>query len=262
MTTASWGDLWVRITSGVVLAAVGLGAVFYGGVLFSLFIAVVCTAMLWELCKISGQGDLTAIALAAVLGAYLLFQPDTLIALLMLGVPIIGATLLASGNRGFVFAFTILITVAGLVMQYLRIDLGLYWLMWVVLIVICTDMAGYFAGRFFQGPKFWPSISPKKTWSGIVAGWISAAAIGWLFAQQNAGLLVIISALISFASQMGDIAESALKRRFGVKDSSNLIPGHGGFLDRFDAMIAACIIVGIVVIVAPDVFQAFLEGSA
>ncbi|MCB1346467.1 MAG: phosphatidate cytidylyltransferase, partial [Rhodobacteraceae bacterium] len=82
--------------------------------------------------------------------------------------------------------------------------------------------------------------SPKKTWSGTVAGWLLAALVGWGFAAAlNLGwVLVPLSALLAFAGQMGDIAESAIKRRTGVKDSSALIPGHGGVLDRFDAMIA------------------------
>ena len=118
---------------------------------------------------------------------------------------------------------------------------GVGWLLWLVLVVIVTDVFGYFAGRFFGGPKFWPAISPKKTWSGTVAGWIGAALVGLMFSINVEGgvLLMVISIAVSMASQMGDIVESALKRKMGVKDSSDLIPGHGGLMDRFDGMLGA-----------------------
>jgi phosphatidate cytidylyltransferase len=102
-------------------------------------------------------------------------------------------------------------------------------------------VAGYFAGKIIGGPKFWPAVSPKKTWSGTSAGWVGAALVGVGFVIWGGGgiMLVRISVLVSMASQAGDIVESALKRRTGVKDSSALIPGHGGFFDRFDGMMGA-----------------------
>ena len=112
-----------------------------------------------------------------------------------------------------------------------------------MLVVIATDVFGYFAGRTLGGPKFWPSVSPKKTWSGTAAGWIAAGLVGLLFMLlTDAGWPIVwISMILSFASQMGDIAESALKRRMNVKDSSTLIPGHGGLFDRFDALLGAAL---------------------
>jgi phosphatidate cytidylyltransferase len=104
---------------------------------------------------------------------------------------------------------------------------------------------GYFAGRILGGPKFWPAISPKKTWSGTIAGWIGAAilGLGFVLAGQGTLWLVVLSPLVAFAGQMGDIVESWLKRRVGAKDSSALIPGHGGVLDRFDALTGAMVLV-------------------
>lgn len=113
-------------------------------------------------------------------------------------------------------------------------------ILWLVALVIATDTAGYFAGKTIGGPKFWARISPKKTWAGTIAGWIAAALVGLLFGGVG---LMVISALVAFASQMGDAAESALKRHTGIKDSSNLIPGHGGVFDRFDAMMGAALVV-------------------
>ena len=114
---------------------------------------------------------------------------------------------------------------------------------------MATDIVGYFAGRIFGGPKFWPRFSPKKTWSGTVAGWIGAGIFG---ALVGPGLLGVSwwacglgAVVLSFAGQMGDIVESALKRRAGVKDSSSLIPGHGGVLDRLDALVAVAALAGV-----------------
>ena len=131
----------------------------------------------------------------------------------------------------------------------LRAESGLGWIVWLVLVVVVSDVAGYFAGRILGGPKFWPKVSPKKTWSGTIAGWAGAAVVGAVMAVPlGAGAgLIVISVLVSFAGQMGDIAESAVKRHVGVKDSSDLIPGHGGVLDRFDAMLGAGVLVFVLV---------------
>jgi phosphatidate cytidylyltransferase len=118
-------------------------------------------------------------------------------------------------------------------------------MVWLVAVVVATDVAGYFAGKALGGPKFWPRVSPKKTWSGTAAGWLAAAAVGAVFAAEaGIGLgVVVLSVLVSMASQAGDVAESALKRKMGVKDSSGLIPGHGGLFDRFDGMLGAAAMV-------------------
>ena len=110
---------------------------------------------------------------------------------------------------------------------------------WLALVVIASDIMGYFAGRFIGGPKFWPKVSPKKTWSGTIAGWIGAALVGavLMLMGQASAEIIGISIALAIAGQFGDVAESALKRQMGVKDSSNILPGHGGMFDRFDAML-------------------------
>ncbi len=120
---------------------------------------------------------------------------------------------------------------------------------WIVLCVWATDIGAYFVGITAGGAKLAPSISPSKTWSGLVGGMafaaVTSAAVGWLF-QQGATLpLALIGACLAVVGQLGDLLESAAKRGAGVKDSGNLIPGHGGLLDRIDGLVAALVAVAV-----------------
>ena len=121
-------------------------------------------------------------------------------------------------------------------------------LLFIVSIVVITDIFGFVFGRLFGGPKVMPSISPGKTWSGIIFGWFGSAFIGFLYPLMFdlAGFGVIAAIFLSIFSQSGDFAESFLKRRAKVKNSSEFLPGHGGFLDRFDGMVGAGLFYGLV----------------
>jgi len=147
--------------------------------------------------------------------------------------------------HGIYLGFAFVIALAGISLISVRGNLGFGWILWLICVVVVTDVAGYFAGKMLGGPKLWPRVSPKKTWSGTLAGWVGAGVVGALFSTlAGAGTaLILISVLMSMTSQAGDIAESALKRRTGVKDSSALIPGHGGVMDRFDGMLGAALFV-------------------
>ena len=111
-------------------------------------------------------------------------------------------------------------------------------------------MGGYFAGRLIGGPKLWPRVSPNKTWAGIGGGVVLAAGLGGLFSWATTGTYLAqvcaVSVAAAVVSQGGDLAESALKRHFGVKDSGRLLPGHGGALDRLDGLVAAVLVVALV----------------
>jgi phosphatidate cytidylyltransferase len=172
--------------------------------------------------------------------------------LILLFVPAIAGTAVMPRERRTFFLYALAIVTAGWGLVTLRDSHGPIWLFWVIGVVVATDVLGYFAGRALGGPKFWPRVSPKKTWSGTVAGWAGAAGIGVvLWRVTGAGpALIWQSAALSFAAQMGDIAESALKRRMGVKDSSALIPGHGGLFDRFDGLLGAALALLAVAVVA------------
>ena len=133
---------------------------------------------------------------------------------------------------------------------------GFVALMFVLLVVWATDIGGYFAGRSIGGPKLWPRVSPKKTWAGAVGSFVGSLVVAAGFAVFDLGAvapLLVLGALLSVVSQFGDLFESAVKRRFGVKDSSHLIPGHGGLMDRLDGFVAA---------VAVAAIFGFLRGGA
>ena len=241
-TQTKWDDLTVRMASSAAMVSVGAIGVILGGVWFQMLVVFVTAVMVWELwMMLRPQEPTTGMLLAALVASVMSGQlaDGTLWGMLLFFVvPIIGASQLKTEMKTF-FVFALGIQLAGWGLVHFRMDYGFTWLLWLMSVVIVTDIFGYFAGKSFGGPKFWPKISPKKTWSGTVAGWIGAAIIGFIFTLfTNAGLwIVLISMVLSLAGQMGDIAESALKRRMGVKDSSTLIPGHGGLFDRFDALL-------------------------
>ncbi|MCY4179477.1 MAG: phosphatidate cytidylyltransferase [Litoreibacter sp.] len=240
-----FSDLSVRMGSGAVIAVVGLTCVWLGGAPFLALCTLLTGALVWELVRMLGGGPKRAITLglgaaAAFLAARLL-PPGVGLPFILL--PSIAGIALLTRNRTLYMVFTALIIIAAYGLAVQRNDFGFTWMLWLALVVIVTDVAGYFAGRVFGGPKFWPRVSPKKTWSGTIAGWVAAGLVGAYFLRiPGVGLEVVgISIALSMASQMGDIAESAMKRKMGVKDSSNLIPGHGGVFDRFDGMLGASV---------------------
>jgi len=258
--TGTWADLGPRMVSGAAMVLVGAAAVWAGGWWFGALAVVAAGLMIWELAAMirpdqPGAARLLGLAAASGVLLALVIPGVTGLAVLAL-VALAGAVLLRSHAAIFaVYGFAILLAAWGLV--GFRADYGMVWLIWLVLVVVVTDIAGYFAGRMIGGPRFWPAVSPKKTWSGTIAGWIAAALVGLVFLRfTTAGPdLPWISAALSLASQIGDIAESAIKRRMGVKDSSHLIPGHGGLLDRFDGLLGAALMMLFValIVVVPEV---------
>ncbi|MEM1274628.1 MAG: phosphatidate cytidylyltransferase [Pseudomonadota bacterium] len=254
MPKDAFPDLLTRAGTGVALALVGLGAIWFGSWLFLAVVAIAVALLNWEVARLVGLTDL-AVLLAAVSGlsllaVYLLPLPFAVLCLAVPAFAVFGVLLARHsafhplGGAALVLA----IMLAGYVAVELRDGGGVVWMLWLILLVVATDICGYFAGRTIGGAKFWPSVSPKKTWAGVIAGWVGAGMVGAAFiapTRMGEGL-ILVSIFMSFASQMGDIAESALKRRAGVKDSSNLLPGHGGVLDRLDGVIGAILILGLI----------------
>lgn len=249
-TATGFADLAQRLGTGLGMALVGLAAVWAGGGVFAVTVAAAIGLVVWELATMLGAAPRPAAVLgAAAGGALLLFWalPPALGLPLLLAAAIAGAAALHR-NKTACMGLTALILVAGVGLLAHRQDFGALWMVWLVAVVGASDILGYFAGRLLGGPKFWPALSPKKTWSGTAAGWLGAALVGAGFALATpAGpQLIGLSVAVAMASQIGDIAESAVKRRVGVKNSSNLLPGHGGLFDRFDGMLGAALMMLVV----------------
>jgi len=255
-TAGRWGDLRLRVMSAVVLIGFAAVEIYLGGLAFDLAVALLVGLMVWEIAVMTPDrgGAMLALALSALGSAVVLawtFLLDGWAAHLVLALPALALLVTPRGDRGLLAAYGLAVTFAGAGFITLRTE-GVELFLWLVLVVVASDTLGYFAGRLIGGPKFWPAVSPKKTWSGTVAGWFGAVLVGLGFALAGwPWQLVWLAPLVALAGQMGDIAESAIKRRAGIKDSSRLIPGHGGVLDRFDALIGATLALLVLRLVLP-----------
>ena len=246
-------DLALRVASAAVLAPLALGTAFLGRWPFALFWYAAAFVVLWEWTGFAcgpdrratfATGGVTLTAAAALLVSVGMARLGVAVLIVMLGA--IAAAGLASTERrawcagGVIYAGVVLI--APIV---LRVDaqFGFVALVFLFAVVWTTDIAGYFGGRTIGGPKLAPGISPNKTWSGAIAGALAAAIIGVAVAKfggaGNPLPIALIALMLSVVSQGGDLFESAVKRRFGVKNASKLIPGHGGLMDRLDGFLAA-----------------------
>lgn len=242
-----FGDFAVRVASGAAMAAVGFGALWAGGAWFAALCGAVVGAALREMHAMQARGrDGGRGVVLAASGGGAVFATGLVPAAVVPPLVVLPALLalgLVRARRWRFAGFAALVVLAGVGLVHLRAEVGLAAMLWLAGVVVGTDVAGYFAGRALGGPKFWPRVSPKKTWSGTVAGWLAAAGVGAGFVVwggAGAGLIGL-SVALSMAAQAGDVSESALKRRAGVKDSSALIPGHGGVMDRFDGMFGAAL---------------------
>lgn len=261
--TGVWSDLPARLISAAVLIAVGGAGVWVGGIGFALVVCAACGAMLWELGRMLKSRHAVLLGLLGT-STIMSFANPALSALYQgIHISILGAVfVLVFRNtnpalRIWAGWYSASICVAGLALIWLRQEFGLLPIVWLLGVVIAADIAGYVVGRWWGGTKFWPAISPNKTWSGTLAGWIAAVVVGLgvLISGQGGMILVLLSPLVALAGQMGDITESWFKRGAGVKDSSRLIPGHGGVLDRFDALVFASLMVGAIAWAAPSVLR-------
>jgi phosphatidate cytidylyltransferase len=174
--------------------------------------------------------------------------------LLVLALGFAAVALLSPERRGWTAAGFFYAGSAEMASILVRLDqvYGFVALILILLVVWVTDIGGYFAGRGIGGPKLWPRVSPKKTWAGAIGGFVASLFVAAGFAAFSKidpplklGPLLLAAAALSIASQLGDLFESAVKRRFGVKDSSHIIPGHGGLLDRLDGFVAAVVLAAI-----------------
>jgi phosphatidate cytidylyltransferase len=257
-----WGDFGVRAASGVVLVVAAIGTARIGGNLFILLWLAASIAVLWEWQRLIGGAELrsrvgvgaVALAVVAVVAHRELssFPGLTHISLgplcILLAVAAVAQAALAGAGRrvwaatGMGYAGTLILAVLALRFSF---PYGIRSIVWLFAVVWSTDVSAYIGGRLIGGPKLWLRISPSKTWSGAVVGTCAGAAIGTFVAVRDLpqpfeiAPIFLLSLVTSLVSQCGDAAESGMKRHFHVKDSSRLIPGHGGVMDRLDGFIFA-----------------------
>ena len=257
-------NLTLRVLAGVVLAPLTIAAAYFGGWLWAVLATLATVGMYAEWLTVvqAIRPRVAAAGIAALVLAGLALAvgfPGK--ALLAIAVGLLGIVLLAQINRLWALAGLLYAAAAlfGAVLVRADPQSGFVALLFVLLIVWITDIGGYFAGRGIGGPKLWVRVSPKKTWAGAIGGFVGSLAVAAGFAASGFGRmlpLLLLGAVLSVASQLGDLLESAVKRRFGVKDSSNIIPGHGGLLDRLDGFVAA-----IVIAAAIGVLRGGLDGA-
>ena len=244
-------DLMPRILSALVLVPVALGLTWWGVIPFAGLVLAVALVMTWEWSRVvRGTGiDVVCViqgitaALAAGLGATG-YSAMGVVAVLVGAIIVIPLRLGHGARLSALGIFYAALPVVALL--WLREDetYGFLAVLYLFVVVWTTDIAAFAAGRTIGGPKLWPRVSPNKTWAGLIGGVGTAALAGALFGLAiNAPplRLGVLALGLGLVAQAGDLAKSSLKRSFGVKDSSGLIPGHGGFMDRMDPIVTVSV---------------------
>ena len=248
-------DLKPRVAAAVAMGMIALATAWIGGFIFAAFWWLASVVVLWEWQRLVGGPRL---AERVTLGALVI----ALVALFALHNSILGVVaglVIGAGAAGWLagpgvgpwagagvsYAGAL---VASVSLLRLSPSYGLAAILWLFAVVWGADIAAYFAGRSIGGPRLWPSVSPGKTWAGAIVGALVGALLGLMLARWTSRPFALfwLGLATAIVSELGDLFESALKRRFGVKDSSGLIPGHGGLMDRLDAFVAACLFAAVV----------------
>ena len=244
-----------RFISAVIMIPIPVLAVFFGNPYFAFLGALVGMAMAWEWQQmLDKKCDVYALLAASI---------TAIICILTIDYPYEALILTILASLGFAAASYkeykklkklgfIYIALPLLSLIWLREETSYAFVFWVIGLVLATDIGGYLFGCTFKGPLLMPKISPKKTWAGLLGGMLLASVAGVIYAHfmaQDIVLFAIVSAGLAVVSQVGDFFESGIKRKLGIKDSSNLIPGHGGVFDRIDGLLFVAPLVALVVLI-------------
>ena len=202
-------NFFERLITASILLPIVVIAVFYGGIFFQILIVFVTICMAYEWNEMTAQPNKDK----SIIAQY----TWKIIGAIYIGLPTISLLWIRDQERGFIIT------------------------MWLLIVVWITDIAAYLFGRWIGGWKIYAPISSNKTWSGLIAGVISATLFGWWFSEKIESLhpfyLILLTATLSIYAQVGDFVESFIKRKFGAKDSGDILPGHGGILDRVDGIV-------------------------
>jgi phosphatidate cytidylyltransferase len=259
--SAGWASgLGLRVVSSVVMIAAALIAVSAGPIVFALFIVAGVVVLAWEWARLTGEGRfgatgaMLAFTVVAIVASAVAERPALAVAGAAIASVIVYLFAWRSG-RGhprWIAAGPLYIGLPAVALIWLRGDdeQGRHLIMWLMLTVWATDIGAFFAGRLIGGPLLAPRISPKKTWAGLIGAMVSAGLVGAVASVVDAQapatvLLAAAGAMLAIVAQAGDLGESWVKRRFGAKDSSQIIPGHGGLFDRVDGLIAAAVVLAL-----------------
>ena len=255
-------NLLLRIAASLVLAPVAIAIAYLGGWPWAVLVTAATIGLYVEWLAVIGARKqrliLPGILILLGLG-WVEAEHMTAARLAAIVVPgVLAVAVLAPERRIWAVAGILYALAASIASTAVRLDpvWGFAALMLVLLVVWATDIGGYFAGRLIGGPKLWERVSPKKTWAGAIGGFAASLAVAIGFVALDFGKtlpMLALAAVLSVASQFGDLFESAIKRRFGVKDSSHIIPGHGGLMDRLDGFVAAIVLAALF---------SFLRGGA
>jgi len=255
LALAEAGSLRLRILSGLVLAPLPLVAIWLGGAFLWILTTLAAIVMAWEWGRLCGRGAwrggivlIVGVAVAVVAAALAGIAAGAVFALIAAG--LVWAAERREGHEAprWMAAGCLWVSLPCIILLWLARGetpsdaVGRITLLWVFAVVWATDIGAYAIGRLLRGPRLAPHWSPGKTWTGLFGGIACAGFAGWVTARVLGAApvapLVLISAGLAIVEQFGDLAESVAKRRFGVKDASSLIPGHGGLLDRLDGLLA------------------------
>ena len=248
-------DLKPRVAAAAVMGGLALATAWIGGFIFAAFWWLAAVVVLWEWQRLIGGARLAErvalgglfIALAALFALHNSILG--VVAGLVLGAAVVGWLAGPGTGRwagvGVLYAGAL---VASVTLLRISPSYGLAAILWIFAVVWGADVAAYFAGRSIGGPRLWPSVSPGKTWSGAIIGALAGAVLGLMLSAWTNRFIPLfwLGLATAIVSELGDLFESALKRRFGVKDSGGLIPGHGGLMDRLDAFVAASVFAAVV----------------
>jgi phosphatidate cytidylyltransferase len=247
-------NLLTRVAAALVLAPIAIAVAYAGSWWWIVPGTLLAIGLFVEWLTVVGSARERRVTAAGVValtvaGLCLGFARVEL-ALVALGLGAAATALLSSRQRGWTSGGFLYAGAAQMASVVVRLDCatGFVALVFVMLIVWVTDIGGYFAGRGIGGAKLWPRVSPNKTWAGAIGGFGASLVIALGFAALDLGQawpLLMLAAVLSVVAQLGDLFESAVKRRFGVKDSSHIIPGHGGLMDRLDGFVAAIVLASI-----------------
>lgn len=254
-----WSNLGLRIASAAVIGPAAVGAAWLGGWPYLVLIAIGVALLALEWGGMSAPVAPTrvsaAVTVAVLAAVFLAYQDQDLLAWAAVAVGALAAALVARGvaERPADAAFGVIyIAPAAICLVWLRsTDQGHWWMMTLFAATWAADIGAFAVGSLLKGPKLWPRFSPNKTWSGFIGGLGASSLAGLAMAlfsvfQLNLIAAAFVGLAVGLATMAGDLWESALKRRFGVKDSGDLIPGHGGLLDRVDGLMFAVVVMAVV----------------